>query len=78
MHKGGFIKEQGQDLYTERAALGLYRVAAYIFSSWQGVRESINLSLSLSLFKDFAYLRVSEGEHRGRGRSPLTAELSPM
>ena len=36
VQKGDFIKAQGQDLWVERAALGLCRVTAYILCSLGG------------------------------------------
>ena len=41
--KDGFIKAQGQDPWTERAALESGGVARYILSRWEGVKNRVNL-----------------------------------
>ena len=43
VQKGGFIKVWGQDPQAERAVLGSWGVADYIFLSWEGIRESVSL-----------------------------------
>ena len=37
--KGGFIKGWGQDPWAERAAGGLWVIADYILSSWEGIKD---------------------------------------
>ena len=41
VQKSGFIKTQGEDPRAERAALESCGVAHYIFSGWEGVRDSL-------------------------------------
>ena len=43
VQKGNFIKAWGQDLWAERAALGLWRVNDCIPSGWEGLRDSLSL-----------------------------------
>lgn len=43
VQKSDFIKTQEQDLWAERAVLGLRRVTDYISSSWERVRDKISL-----------------------------------
>ena len=47
MQKGGFIKAQGQDPWTERAAPGSWGVAHYRLSSWERVMDSIRGILAI-------------------------------